>query len=187
LQFASCAGTEYYLALDGHGGSRIVPLQGAPERQFETGKIIDLLKTAGGRALAEVRVLDRYDAYYLDRTRRLPLPVIYVRLTDEHSTRYYIDPRSARIVGDYNSDGWANRWLYHGLHSLNFPWLYNYRPLWDVVVISLLLGGAALCLTSLVLAWRVLKRKIPAVLPFYVHHSIGSDDLIGDEEHSKYG
>ncbi len=48
------------------------------------------------------------------------------------------------------------RWLYHGLHSLDFPWLYNYRPAWDIVVITFMLGGTALCVTSLVLAWRVI-------------------------------
>ena len=57
-----------------------------------------------------------------------------------------------------------SRWLYHGLHSLDFPWLYNYRPLWDIVVITLMLGGTAMCVTSLVLAWRVLARKLAAVV-----------------------
>ena len=55
---------------------------------------------------------------------------------------------------------WVNRWLYHGLHSLDFPWLYNYRPLWDIVVITFMVGGTALCVTSLILAWRVLGRKL---------------------------
>jgi hypothetical protein len=68
------------------------------------------------------------------------------------------------IVQTYNSSNWVNRWLYNGLHSLNFPWLYNYRPLWDIVVITLMLGGTALCVTSLVLAWRVLGRKLARAL-----------------------
>ena len=50
--------------------------------------------------------------------------------------------------------------MYHALHSLDFPWLYNYRPLWDIVVITFMLGGTALCVTSLVLAWRVLGRTL---------------------------
>jgi hypothetical protein len=37
--------------------------------------------------------------------------------------------------------------------------LYNHRPLWDIVVITLMLGGTAICVTSLVLSWRVLARK----------------------------
>ena len=71
-----------------------------------------------------------------------------------------IDPKTARVVGTYSSRNWMNRWLYHGLHSLDFPWLYNHRPLWDVVVITFMAGGTALCVTSLVLAWRVLGRTL---------------------------
>jgi hypothetical protein len=113
----------------------------------------------------ETSVLTQYDRYYLDRTRQRPLPVIVAQLTDGDRTRYYIDPKTARVVGSYDAGDWVNRWLYNGLHSLNFPWLYNYRPLWDIVVITLMLGGTALCVTSLVLAWRVLGRKLARVLP----------------------
>jgi hypothetical protein len=110
------------------------------------------------------QLLNQYDRYYLDRTRQLPLPVILAEGTTGLHTRYYIDPKTARIVRTYNSSNWVNRWLYNGLHSLNFPWLYNYRPLWDIVVITLMLGGTALCVTSLILAWRVLGRKLARVL-----------------------
>jgi hypothetical protein len=51
-----------------------------------------------------------------------------------------------------------NRWLYHGLHSLDFPWLYNRRPLWDIVVIALSAGGLAVSITSAPTAWRRAKR-----------------------------
>ncbi len=33
------------------------------------------------------------------------------------------------------------RWLYNGLHSLDFPFWYDMRPAWDIVMIVLLLGG----------------------------------------------
>src|SRR5207302_1982177 len=76
------------------------------------------------------------------------------------STRYYIDPKTARVVGSYSARNWMARWLYHGLHSVDFPWLYNYRPAWDIVVIVFMLGGTALCVTSFILAWRVVGRKL---------------------------
>jgi hypothetical protein len=118
------------------------------------------VREAAGDDLAELRVIDEYDAYYLDRRGERPLPAIYARMNDPGSTRYYVDPKTAQVVGVYNARGWIERWLYHGLHSLDFPWLYNHRPLWDIVVITLMLGGAALCVTSLVLAWQVLARKV---------------------------
>jgi hypothetical protein len=36
------------------------------------------------------------------------------------------------------------------------------RPLWDIVVIALMLGGTALSVTSLVIARRVVRRKLVA-------------------------
>ena len=84
--------------------------------------------------------------------------MILVRLSDGDRSRYYIDPKTARVVGSYSSRTWISRWLYHGLHSLDLPWLYQRRPLWDIVVICLLSGGVLLSTTSLILAWRVLRR-----------------------------
>jgi hypothetical protein len=66
-------------------------------------------------------------------------------------------------VGTFTEDNWFRRFFYNGLHSLNFPWLYNYRPLWDIVVITFMTGGTALCVTSLILAWRVLGRTLRRV------------------------
>jgi hypothetical protein len=56
-----------------------------------------------------------------------------------------------------------NRWLYHGFHSLDFPFLYYRRPLWDIVVIVLSIGGIAMSVTSALPAWRRLARHGRAI------------------------
>jgi hypothetical protein len=117
-------------------------------------------KTVKPGELAELRLIDEYDRYYIDRHGRKPLPVVLARLNDTDNTRYYIDPKTGRLAGTYSARSFTSRWLYHGLHSLDFPWLYKYRPLWDIVVITLMLGGTALCVTSLILTWQVLARKV---------------------------
>ena len=52
-------------------------------------------------------------------------------------------PRKAVIgvVPTLSDRNWARRFFYNGLHSLSFPWLYNYRPLWDIVVIAFMIGA----------------------------------------------
>jgi hypothetical protein len=163
IELASVAGVPVYFASVSRDDTRIVPMEGEPA-EFDNQTLIDLLTRAIKPVeLAEVRVLEQYDRYYLDRRRERPLPVILARLDDPDETRIYVDPKSARIVGGHSASGWVNRWLYHGLHSLDFPWLYNYRPLWDIVVITFMVGGTTLCVTSLILAWRVLGRKLAAV------------------------
>jgi uncharacterized iron-regulated membrane protein len=164
LEWSSFGGEPVYLAQNGRGETRIVPVRGEPRASFDVDEMLALVRGAAGDRIAELRVMDQYDAYYRDRHRERPLPVIYLRINDALGTRYYIDPKTARIVGSYNARNWISRWLYNGLHSLDFPWLYNHRPLWDIVVITLMLGGTALCVTSLVLTWRVLARKVAGLV-----------------------
>ena len=46
------------------------------------------------------------------------------------------------------------RWLYDGLHSLDFPFLYYQRPLWDAVLILLSIGGIVSTVTIAAPVWR---------------------------------
>jgi hypothetical protein len=177
LDFIWFVGDPVYLATEDPNHTRIIPVDGPPMEQFDHDRIIQVLRLASQPdGLAEARLLKEYDAYYQDRRREKPLPVILARLDDQEQTRYYIDPRTARLVGSYNSHLWMSRWLYHGLHSLDFPWLYKHRPAWDMVVLSLLLGGTALCITSIILAWRVIRRKL--VLHTLQNSSQVKEDLL---------
>lgn len=176
LEFTTFAGEPIYMArLDG-GDTRIVPMSGDPRHEIDRQRIIDVIAAAA--PAAETRLLTEYDRYYLDRRGERPLPVILAELNDAQGTRYYVDPKTARVVASYDSSRWVSRWLYNGLHSLNFPWLYKYRPLWDIVVIGFMLGGTALSVTSLVLAWRALGRKLRRIMPRTARdRSRLSDDL----------
>jgi hypothetical protein len=161
LEFTSFAGEPMYAANLGSGRTQMISLDGHRVAEFDHEQIVNAVKgTAADPSVVKARVVRQYDLYYLDRERRRPLPVVLVLMNDAEKTRYYVDPKTARVVGNYSNRNWVGRWLYNGLHSLNFPWLYNYRPLWDIVVITFMLGGTALCITSLVLAWRVIGRTL---------------------------
>jgi hypothetical protein len=123
----------------------------------------DRLLTAARDAMHGVEIADRsrldaYDAYYYDRDGELPLPVLRVRFADSAGTWLYLDPARGAILRREERLSRLNRWLYHGLHSLDFPILYYRRPLWDLVVIVLSLGGMASVATATAPAWRRLRR-----------------------------
>jgi uncharacterized iron-regulated membrane protein len=164
LELTAFAGEPAYFATIAPGDTRIVPVNpvdSEPVRELDTRRIADIVaRVARPLGGATVNVISQYDRYYLDRQRQAPLPVVLVQMNDAGRSRYYIDPKSARIVGGYSPASFVDRWLYHGLHSMNFPWLYNYRPAWDILVIGFMLGGTALSVTSLALAWQVLGRKL---------------------------
>lgn len=104
--------------------------------------------------------MEDYDAYYYDRSRRRSLPVLRIRYADPQQTWLYIDPRHGTIARKEERLSRINRWLYHGFHSLDFPFLYYRRPLWDIVVIALSAGGLMLALTTISTAWRRVRRHV---------------------------
>jgi hypothetical protein len=140
---------------------RIVPVL-TPERgafaRFEDARMWDVAKAAmPGVPIADATWLHEYDSYYYDKNGDRPLPVLRVRHADEAGTWLYLDPSLGTMMRLDRGGRW-NRWLYHGLHSLDFPFLRYKRPLWDIVVILLSIGGAVLSATTLLPSWRRLVR-----------------------------
>ena len=165
LRLTSVMGQSVYLATANPKETLIVPVLGSLATEFDRKEIVDVLRVAARPfSITEVRLVTQYESYYLDRHKVLPLPVILVRFSDPQESAYYIDPKTARIIERYNSPSRWNRWLYHGLHSMDFPWLYKYRPSWDVLLLLLLTGGTSLCVTSLLLSWNVLRVRVDASL-----------------------
>ncbi len=105
---------------------------------------------------------EEYDGYYYNANGARTLPVLRVRYADPQQTWLYLDPTRGAVVQRSESITRLRRWLYQGLHSLDFPFLYYKRPLWDIVVIVLSLGGLALSVTTLTPALRRLLRHMKA-------------------------
>lgn len=162
LEFTSFDGQDVYVARVGARDIRIVPVAGDVKAGFDKDRIFEMVEQAARPvAVIQRRVMTEYDAYYLDRHHARPLPVLFVRLNDPEHSQLYIDPRIGRTLEQHtDDDSFITRWLYHGLHSLDFPWLYNHRPAWDIVVLTLMIGGLSLCVTSVMIGWQVLRRKV---------------------------
>ena len=70
-------------------------------------------------------------------------------------TWLYIDPRLGQLLTTNHKFTRIERWMFNGRHSLNFPMLYQQRPLWDLVMIVLGAGGLA---SSGIGFWIGMKR-----------------------------
>ena len=140
--------------------SAVRPDQGTFTR-FDANIMGDVAEAAmPGVPVADAVWLDDYDAYYYDAREARPLPVLRVRYEDPQRTWLYLDPARGAIVQRSAKVTRLRRWLYQGLHSLDFPFLYYRRPLWDIVVIVLSVGGAVLSATTLIPAYRRLRRRV---------------------------
>jgi len=71
-----------------------------------------------------------------------------------------VDLTMSELIASYTRRERLQRWIYRGLHSLDFPWFYNSRPLWDIVVIALCSGGAFLSIIGVVLSVKRIKRAV---------------------------
>jgi hypothetical protein len=136
----------------------------SPDRGTFTRFDDDAVLTAARAAMPGVAVtradwLQEYDAYYYDRRGMKPLPVLRIQFADPQRTWLYVDPQHGLISLKHERLTRVNRWLYHGLHSFDFPVFYYSRPLWDVVLVLLSIGGIALSVTTMLPAWRRLRRN----------------------------
>jgi hypothetical protein len=104
--------------------------------------------------------LTAYDAYYYGRGGDRRLPVLRVRFDDADATWLYLDAHDGSVVQREIRRTRLERWIYHGLHSLDIPWVYQRGWAWYPLVVGLSLGGLALSLTSLIVGSRVLAALL---------------------------
>ena len=137
----------------------IAPARG-PFHKFDDDSMWTIAKAAmPGVPVRDAAWLTEYDSYYYDQYGNRPLPVLRVRYADDAATWLYLEPSLGTMTKQDRAGRWK-RWLYHGLHSLDFPFLYRRRPLWDIVLIVLSIGGLVLSATTLVPSWRRVARHV---------------------------
>jgi uncharacterized iron-regulated membrane protein len=108
--------------------------------------------------IADYELLADYDSYYYSRGGQTPLPVLRVRFEDPAETWVYIDPEMSQVLAQIHRLNRVERWLYNGFHSLDFAFWYDKRPLWDVGMIALCLGGLASSGIGLALGVKRMRR-----------------------------
>ena len=130
-------------------------------------EVTELLARAPGlmpnTSISSALLLRDYDNYYYSRRRDSggrSLPVIRVQFADPDRTWFYINPKTGQVIERTTHFNRVYRWLYNGLHSWDFPWLWPYRPLWDITVVGLSVGGIVLCVLGVVIGIRRLRFEM---------------------------
>jgi hypothetical protein len=134
-----------------------------------------LASAAADNTAAEVALLDAYDDYYYSRQGQLPLPVLRVKFDDPAASWVYVDPLRGELLSIIHKYSRVERWLYSGLHSLDFAFWYHKRPLWDLVVIVLLCGGLVTSGLGLYLGLRRLAQDLRQLTRKLLSTSIKED------------
>ncbi|CUI42785.1 MAG: PepSY domain-containing protein [Achromobacter sp.] len=170
LRWTRVDGRDLVLARNGPGAPRLLS---AADAQPVTLDPVALRAAAArlvpGAALTDLQVLGHYDFYYYGRDEHAmlghiekPLPVWRLVFDDPQASWVYLDPRTGQVLSRQDRGNRASRWLFAFLHSWDWTGLLTRRPLWDILLVFLSLGGAALSLTGVVIGWRRLGRKLRA-------------------------
>ncbi|MDQ0012742.1 hypothetical protein J2W23_001106 [Variovorax boronicumulans] len=169
LRWVRVAGQTLVLASAGTGRPTVRDAQSAQPHTPDP----EVLRTAAARLLPDaverIDVLTAYDSHYYTREPHTmtggtdkPLPVWRVVFADAHATWVHVDPHTGAVIGRSDHLRRLSRWLFAMLHSWDWLPLLDHRPLWDVLLVALSLGGALLSLTGVVIGWRRLGRKLRA-------------------------
>jgi hypothetical protein len=128
---------------------------------FSVESLLSRLQAAlPGTALSAAELLDDYDSYYYARDGHAPLPVLRVKLDDPNQTWVYVDPRKSELVAIVHRSSRLERWLFNGLHSLDFEFWWDKRPVWDIGMIALSLGALVTSGIGLYLGVKRLRRDV---------------------------
>ena len=141
--------------LDGTGN--MAPLTDADLAQAAT-------RLADTNEIATQELITQEDTYYFSHHDQVVLPAWRVILNDAGRTRYYLDPTSGALLQRTTINGRWHRWLFGGLHRLDFTAALRARPLWDIVMLVLLLGGIGLSATGVYLALRRIRSDVSGLL-----------------------
>lgn len=163
IQLIQVLGKPYYLAYQDYHHTRLLAADQADSQPFEVfpaNALTEEVKTfQPGQAIQDTAVMNSYDSYYYSRTYEKRLPVLKIRINNPEQSWYYIDLKTGQLALKHERGSRTERWLYHGLHSLDFGFLVYKRPLWDTIMWLLLFGGTLVSVTGLVLTGKWIKRK----------------------------
>lgn len=151
-----------YLMAQGPGGHRVRLAAGdlgeAPLRESELRAAAGVLP-GDGISIAAAELLDEGDAYYFSHHATRSFPVYRVIADDAERTRWYLDGTSGQLLSKVDSSLRWYRWLHLGLHRLDFTAAMRTRPVWDILMLVLMTGVTAVCVTGTYMGFRYLGRR----------------------------
>jgi hypothetical protein len=160
LTTARLDGKLYWLAKSRNGAVTRLDAQGNAAPLAEGDLPAAAVRLAGGTAVAAQGMMAQEDAYYFSHHDRVALPVYRVILDDADHTRYYLDATSGAPVARADADRRWYRWLFEALHRFDFAASLRARPVWDIVMLALMLGGVAVAATGVYLALRRIRQDV---------------------------
>jgi uncharacterized iron-regulated membrane protein len=122
-------------------------------------------KAVPGGRLVETTLLTHRDLYWYatgdPRRDARPLPVLRFKFDDPHKSWLYVDPDTGMLLSQSSDSRRTYRWLFSALHSFDLPFLLEYRPLRDGLMIVLSIAGLIISVSGVIVGWRYIRGGKP--------------------------
>lgn len=157
LRAAPLAGRLHVLRVSASGAAVRLDASGTPA-PLQPNELPGAARRAGA-PVAEIALLTDEDAYHYSHHAPAPLPVWRITFKDVERQQLYVDPTTGEVVRSVDQDARRMRWLQRALHDFDWPVLRR-RPIWDLVVVPLLLGVTLGAASGAWLGLRRLRRNL---------------------------
>lgn len=153
------------LSFHNFGGAEIIVAKNengyVNTRMLDPGKLARIVAAAWPRAsILRYGIVPSGDTYTDLREGRLSPGTVRIELDDSQATWVHVNPYSGEIASVIDRGRRAYRWLFNGLHSLDIPGLVDRKPIWELVMLSLLVLGLISSLTSVVIGAKRIVAQI---------------------------
>lgn len=165
IEFIQVAGVAFYRVRIDAERQRVVAVNKMkmPGSEFEQFVLTRAVQSAFDSVrLLGVDRLNRNDAYYYTTDGSVSPPMLRFRFDDPAKTWLHIDPASGEIVEKVDASRRLYRWLFNGLHRLDFPFLAGRPTIRQTCIVSLCALGFVFSVTGAVIACRRLMRDLSA-------------------------
>ena len=132
-------------------------LEPAPLTAHGLRRLASLLKP--GTRIESQELIRQGDSYYFAHHDRPIFPVYRVILADAQHTRYYLDPADGRLIQKTDRNARLYRWLFDAVHRWDFAAAIRQRGIWDVLMLVLMTGVSAVCLTGVYMAYSFIRGR----------------------------
>jgi len=158
LSLSRSGGDLYWLATKVDGSVTRLDATGNPAPVGEPELTTAATRLAGTNGIAEQRLISESDTYFIGCDGRLP--AYRVILNDVEHTTYYLSPTTGALLARVDTTRRWRRWLYGAIHRLDSAAWVRVRPAWDIILITLMLGGCAVSATGVYLAVRRVRSDL---------------------------
>jgi hypothetical protein len=136
---------------------RVIDLAEAPwtaRRSMTPARIARLAGRFAPSAHVQLRAAPDLYYYATHSDPEIASPYVRLDLADIEHTSLYIDAARGALLAKLTDRKRIERFLYHGLHSLDFPGLYDRPLLWRSVIALAMAAGFSLSLLGLLMLLR---------------------------------